>query len=114
MGQGGVVREKILWRLLLPVIYAVLLSVAIVYLFTMAPTDEFCGLPAMMLSLPWSVLSVFLVAIISPGVLESSLIPGVVLILISGGIWIYLLWRLGRVLDRKRIVKNSKEMETKK
>jgi len=94
--------ESRVFRTSIPTIYGVLLILALIYLFRMAEVDAFCGLPDILLTAPWSLLLVGVVAVIAPEIFEHSLIPGVALISISGMVWLSLLWWLGRALDRFR------------
>jgi hypothetical protein len=71
---------------ILPVIvvwvYASAVAVAIAYMLRMAQHDAFCGLPAVVLTMPWSMLLTFAVALVAPGIFDS-IIPETLIMLIS-------------------------------
>jgi len=56
---------------------------SLVYLFIYAKETAFCGLPAMMLTMPWSMILIMLANQINEGMFDSSILPGTVLIVIS-------------------------------
>jgi hypothetical protein len=89
-------------RLVLPTAYVALFILALIYMFANASQTPMCGIFAILLTVPWSVVAFVAVAIASPRTLESSLLPGVVIVtlcaLLNGGILVF----VGARIDRGR------------
>jgi len=77
-------------RLVLPVVYGALCIAALIWMFALAKQTAFCGLPLVLLTIPWSLLAASLCSTISPGLFDSSLLPGTLLLsfcgVLNGGI----------------------------
>jgi hypothetical protein len=67
-------------HVLLPVVYELLVVAALGWMFLHATETAFAGLFALVLTLPWSVPTVFIVNVLRPSIFEWSLIPATVLV----------------------------------
>ena len=64
-------------------VYTLCFLGSLAYLFVFAKETAFCGAPAMMLTMPWSLILTLLVNSVSQEIFDSSILPGVVLLVIS-------------------------------
>lgn len=63
-------------RIVLPVMYGVFFIAALVWMFAHAKQTAFCGIFAVLLTIPWSLLVTPIIERISPGLFDSSMLPG--------------------------------------
>ena len=78
-------QHKFRWNHLLAIIYVCIVSCSISVIF-MDSKDAFSGLLAVIVTLPWSIASVFCVSFLFPHIFDHSALPGVLLIVLSGAI----------------------------
>jgi hypothetical protein len=71
------------WGLVLTAMYFCVVVASIVFMFVTAQRTAFCGLYAIVVTQPWSILLTGLVDSIAPTAFDS-MIPGVTIIIISG------------------------------
>lgn len=64
-------------------IYAAAVVASLGYMFATSHETAFCGLPAVVLTMPWSLLFPPIAQAVFPRIFDSSLIPGTLLILAS-------------------------------
>ncbi len=83
-------------------VYLLIVATAIGYLVAIAHETAFCGLPAVTLTLPWSVLLTLAGASVAPRMFDSSLIPGIVIIVMSAGINSWIICRIVRRKNNKK------------
>lgn len=101
-------KSPFIFRAILPGIYGLILIASLVVLFENASRDAFCGLLAIVVTLPWSMLFIFLLDHIAAPQIFDSMIPGIIVILLAGGINVYIMYLIGYTIDRYRIEHEEK------
>ena len=86
-------------RLLLPTVYAALCGGAWLWMLGHAKETPFAGLFAVLLTLPWSVLAVFVLAWRFPDLFDSSLVPATIVIATAACVNVVLLFAAGAKWD---------------
>src|SRR5262249_49596096 len=86
-------------RVLLPAAYAAFVIAALVWMFLHAKQTPLAGVLALILTAPWSVLAVLAITLLSPGIFDSSLIPGTLVVLICACVNGAILFRVGARID---------------
>lgn len=76
-------KPTVRWNLVLAVTYFIIFAFSVVYAYIMAPVTAFCGLYAIVLTLPWSLIATGFFSAVCPDAFNS-MIPGAVIILLSG------------------------------
>lgn len=96
-----------LFRILLPFLYIIIVASSLVFMFKTCHESALCGVYAGVLTIPWSMIFTFTVMLISPDIFNS-MVPGIIIILISAFINIILLFLIGYKLDKKKMIKLDK------
>lgn len=92
--------KKSIFGIILPGFYSLLVLAALVFMFATARQSAFCGVYALLITLPWSMFFVFILNTIAPTVFNS-MIPGTIIICFSAAINIGLLYFIGVSIDRR-------------
>jgi len=96
-----------LFRILFPFVYIIIVASSLIFMFSTCHDNALCGVYAIVLTIPWSMIFIFTVSLISPDIFNS-MIPGTIIILISAFINIILLLLIGYKLDKKKMRKSDK------
>ena len=87
---------------ILPCIYLLIVMATLIFMWHNAKHDAFCGLATLLVTLPWSMLFIFILDAIDKTLFNSSLIPGTAVLIISAfinAVLIFLL--LKRIFPQK-------------
>ncbi len=84
----------------LPSVYSLVLAAALVVMFATAQRNALCAVPAIVVTLPWSILFPVIIDRFAPPHVFDSMVPGAIIICSSGFINIVLLWFIGAARDR--------------
>src|SRR5262245_22899372 len=87
-------------RIVLPAAYGVLVAVSLLWMWQHASETPFAGIFAVSLTIPWSLVGIFALALISRGTFDSSLVPGAIVVGLGALINSVILFFFGRQLDR--------------
>ena len=86
-------------RFVLPMVYGVLFVMALLWMFAHARQTAFCGIFVVLLTFPWSLVLTPVIDAISPGVFDSSMLPGTILAVVSALLNAGILFVIGGVAD---------------
>ena len=84
-------------RLVLPVVYGVLFVAALMWMLILAKQTAFCGVPLVLLTIPWSLIAT---SIISPSTFGSSMLPGTLILSLCGLLNGAIAFLIGAGIDR--------------
>lgn len=86
---------------ILPTIYLLIVAASLVFMAVMARQTAFCGIYAIIVTLPWSVLFTLILTTINPEFFDHSMVPGTAIIIVSAFLNAVLIYFATRLLHPK-------------
>lgn len=99
--------KKYKFRVLVPSLYILFVVSALIFMIKTYNDNALCGVYAIVITCPWSIILTSIAVIISPDIFNCSMIPGIIIIVLSALINIIFLFFISYKLDRRKITNHK-------